>query len=1255
MPAISSEHRKLLENAVVAARDLAESGARGALQSLAVGLARPHDGMRDAEKALRNRLRAHGRQLGDRLDPNTAAQDVDRLVQEVAYAHWHRMLFARFLAENGLLIEPDSRVAVTLAECEELAREQRLDLWAMAGSFAQRMLPQIFRSDDPALAVALPPETRQQLERLVAGLPVEVFQADDALGWTYQFWQKAEKDRVNARAKSGEKISGATLPAVTQLFTEHYMVLFLLHNTLGAWHAGKVLAARPELAQQAQSEQELRAAVALPGYAFDYLRFVREGDGPWRPAAGVFAGWPKRAQELKVLDPCCGSGHFLVAGLELLSALRQHEEGLSAKDANLAVLGCNLFGLELDARCVQIAAFALAMAAWKRAGAVVELPALQVACCGIGPTGTKQQWLELAEQAAADGGMPAKVGPHGTEPSLLSVPIRNALEDLYLLFQKAPELGSLIDPKATAAGLYQAGYATVQPLLQRVLQSKAASEDAQEQAVVAQGMAKAAAILGQAFTLVVTNVPYLGRGAQGDVLKEFAEQHYPDAKADLATVFVQRAFGWLGKSGTIAVVTPQNWLFLTSYKKLRQKLLKERTWDCVARLGPRAFETIGGHVVNVALLGLSAARAADAHTMSGVDVSAAASPVQKAVLLRGEQPEAGAAPISAEPQDVSESAESEAGEESEAPSGAADGSVKLVPQADQLDDRDARITLKARSGAALLADCAEASHGIGTFDSQRFCRCWWEHELDEAWSLQQSSPGSTDAYAGCNYSVLWEKGDGQLAAFMAAKERDGYTSGKWRAGVGAWGKRGVIAGQMNDLPCTLFVGYAFDENASVLVPAEPANAAAVWSFCSSGEFAREVRSIDDSIKVTCKSLAKVPFDVAHWQQVAADQYPLGLPEPQTNDPTQWLFHGHPAGMTAAGGADASPLAVADPSLPKHPSLLCRTPNLADVLQVATARMLGYRWPAEIDAEMRLDEVQRAWTNRSQELLPFADEDGIVCLTPVRGEASAAERLRNLLRTAFGPQWRTETERKLLAAAAGDGRPAESLDAWLRDHFFVAHCKLFHDRPFVWHVCDGRKDGFHALVNYHRLAAPNGQGRATLDALTYTYLGEWIERQRQDQKQGVEGADGRLAAAQVLQGELKKILDGEPPYDLFVRWKPLHEQPLGWSPDIHDGVRLNIRPFLSAINVDKKGAGILRAKVRVSWGTDRGREPESLRPRAQFPWFWSCDPQGHANHRIDFGAPTKGAVPAGQAFDGVRWNDLHYTRAAKEAARKAAKS
>lgn len=283
----------------------------------------------------------------------------------------------------------------------------------------------------------------------------------------------------------------------------------------------------------------------------------------------------------------------------------------------------------------------------------------------------------------------------------------------------------------------------------------------------------------------------------------------------------------------------------------------------------------------------------------------------------------------------------------------------------------------------------------------------------------------------------------------------------------------------------------------------------------------------------------------------------------------------------------------------------------------------------------------------------ADDDGIVCLSPVRGEASAADRLRRLLASALKDEWSNSKERELLleTAVTNDSRrPAVDLGDWLRQNFFTEHCKLFKSRPFIWQVWDGNPFGFSALLNYHKLAAPNGQGRKTLELLTYTYLGDWIDRQRLDQAQGVNGADDRLAAAIDLQGQLKRILDGEHPYDLFVRWKPLHHQAIGWDPDINDGVRLNIRPFLTAQlrKGGKAGAGILRAKPgTIKWTKDRGKEP--MRSKEEFPWFWGWEENNPAL-ATDFGASNPGAPPAGDSFDGNRWNDLHYTRAAKEAAR-----
>jgi len=264
----------------------------------------------------------------------------------------------------------------------------------------------------------------------------------------------------------------------------------------------------------------------------------------------------------------------------------------------------------------------------------------------------------------------------------------------------------------------------------------------------------------------------------------------------------------------------------------------------------------------------------------------------------------------------------------------------------------------------------------------------------------------------------------------------------------------------------------------------------------------------------------------------------------------------------------------------------------------------------------------------------AHDDGIISFTAIKGEAPAHERLTALLADAFGAEWSAAKLASLLSDVDFAGK---SLDDWLRDGFFAQHCELFHQRPFIWHIWDGRRDGFHAFVNYHRLAAPNGEGRRTLEKLIYTYLGDWIDRQRADQKSGVEGADARLTHAEQLKAELIKVLEGEQPYDIFVRWKPLHEQPVGWDPDINDGVRMNIRPFMTARTLNARGANacILRTIPKIKWDKDRGKEPN--RDKADYPWFWGWD------------GATKD-FPGEKDFDGNRWNDLHYGRTVKQAAR-----
>ena len=225
---------------------------------------------------------------------------------------------------------------------------------------------------------------------------------------------------------------------------------------------------------------------------------------------------------------------------------------------------------------------------------------------------------------------------------------------------------------------------------------------------------------------------------------------------------------------------------------------------------------------------------------------------------------------------------------------------------------------------------------------------------------------------------------------------------------------------------------------------------------------------------------------------------------------------------------------------------------------------------------------------------------------VASERSLADRLREYLAATFDADWSDSLERRLVAEADEvlDRRkaPDGSLEGWLRNRAFRQHCMLFGQRPFVWHISDGLKDGFSVFVHYHRF------NQAALRKLVYTLLGDWLIRAK------AESNSLRYEKGRELQQTLEKILEGEEPYDIFVRWKSLAAQPLGWDPDLNDGVRQNIRPFVNAGILSHDLSKILKDKDR---GTDG----------VLAPWY--------------------------DVFDGERRNDHHTTLVEKRAAREAA--
>lgn len=1036
MPILTSQQRKTLEDVCTKGRRASEQAVRAALTALAVAEDRPPSHLNEVDRQLRRGLRAKSRQLGDRGD------DLEVLVAECAYEQWHRLLFARFLAENNLLIHPEYRAPVALDECEELAESfGETDGWSLAARFAAEILPGIFLLDDPCVRLQLASEGRLALEAILMAVPSDVFTGDDALGWVYQFWQKDKKDEVNAAER---KIGGSDIGPVTQLFTEHYMVRFLLENSLGAWWA-----ARYPQSPLVES--------------FDYLRRAEDG----RPIAGVFEQWPATTAEVTVLDPCCGSGHFLVEAFSMLWRMRAEEEGLPPSAAQDAVITENLFGLELDPRCVQIAMFAIALQAWKTGGGWRPLPVPSIACSGINVKASVDEWRSLAG------------GDHQLE---------GALARLHLQFRNADTLGSLIDPTSSSE-LRRSGQLTMSDVewdaIERALGAAAGSETGDPATAVlghdAIGLVRAASLLSKRYDLVVTNPPFLGRAKQGNVLMEFCEENYPDSRNDLGIVFLERAIELAGNAGVVALVTPQSWLQLKRYKALRQRILSETSIRLGMWLGPRAFEAISGEVVTAALFIVSATAPGPKHCMATGDAQSARGPQAKNEAIK-------TLPL------------------------------VYVQQSGQAANPDTRI-LPNNVGPGSIGDIADTHQGIKTSDNPRFVRYFWELPgPGGGWRPMQSAPAETASFTGRSEVAFWEDGFGVMTSVCQ--------EGAPFRGQAAWGRSGVVIAEMGGLNSTLYSGDLFDGTATVVTPYSEGDLPALWAFCTSGELFAAVRSIDTSLKVTSGTIASVPMDIDRWRKVAEEA--VSLPSPTSDDVTQWLFEGRPE----------------DSRVP---------------LQAAVARLVGYRWPEQPEHD---------------DLDGLADADGIVCIPSVAGEAPAVERVQQLLARAYGAAWSPAKMKELLVA---EGSAKDGLGDWLRDDFFKRHCAVFGNRPFVWHIWDGQRDGFSALVNYHRL------DRRMLEKLTYTYLGDWIERQRAEVRDENAGADARLAAATKLRSSLELILDGEPPHDIYVRWKSVAEQAIGWDPDVNDGVRMNARPFLEA--------DVLRSGFNVHWRKDRGKNPD----------------------------------------------------------------
>ncbi|WP_094227764.1 BREX-1 system adenine-specific DNA-methyltransferase PglX [Methanolobus psychrotolerans] len=364
----------------------------------------------------------------------------------------------------------------------------------------------------------------------------------EVIGWIYQDYIAPKKDEVFKKLKTNVKISKENIPAATQLFTPHWIVRYLVENSLGRlWMLN-----RPGSRLHERMDYYIRPEQSET----DFLKV-------------------NSPEDIKVCDPACGSGHMLVYAFDLLYAIYE-EEGYDHSEIPEMILTHNLFGIEIDERAGELAAFALTMKARRKNRNFFRKPVHPNICV-------------LENVSFEEGELNAYITAVGRE--LFTTEVRATL----LQFNEADNFGSLIRPKA----------ADVSAIL-KIPKSKVLSENLtllSTHQKVLQAL-KQADYLSPKYHVVVANPPYMGGKGMNDRLKSFAQDNYLNSKSDFFAMFIDRNLDLAMQKGMVAMITMQSWMFLSSYEKLRTSILDDRTILSMAHLGPRAFDSIGGEVVS---------------------------------------------------------------------------------------------------------------------------------------------------------------------------------------------------------------------------------------------------------------------------------------------------------------------------------------------------------------------------------------------------------------------------------------------------------------------------------------------------------------------------------------------------------------------------------------------------------------------------------------------------------------------------------
>ena len=507
----------------------------------------------------------------DALLARIQSRGYDQVMEEAAYTWFNRFIALRYMQEHNLLpvsvrVLPDAPGAlpelvrqaqnveldgVDFSHVVELLEGNRTEtlytelLIALCNQLSD-VLPQMFEPISDYTELLFPDGLLREdsVLAMLAAVDAENWADIQVIGWLYQYYNTELKNETFELLKKNVKITKERIGAATQLFTPEWIVRYMVENSLGRlWLEGHDDPALRRRWRYYMDEAEQEPQVAAQ------LAQIRAQESRIQP------------EEIRLLDPCMGSGHILVYAFDVLMEIYR-TQGYTDRDAVSAIIENNLYGLDIDDRAAQLAYFALMMKACEHDRRFLR-------------RGVQPHVCAVAEWNGNPNDSPA-----------WSDGQRRAARMLRETFRDAKEYGSILSiPKPLADALDALGENPFGG-------ETALGVDAEN----LQRLAAQAKIMARKYDVVVTNPPYMGSSGMGARLAEFVKKQYPDSKSDLFAVFMERGREYTKANGYLAMITQHAWMFLSSFEKLRAKLMELDTVN-MAHLGARAFEEIGGEVV----------------------------------------------------------------------------------------------------------------------------------------------------------------------------------------------------------------------------------------------------------------------------------------------------------------------------------------------------------------------------------------------------------------------------------------------------------------------------------------------------------------------------------------------------------------------------------------------------------------------------------------------------------------------------------